>query len=195
MKKVSIILTMMVCLLGVSSVEAQTKKERKRNKTEKVIKSKKVKTRKVKRNRVVYTNKKPKIRAVRTLPNARVVTFNNRKYHYTNGKYYRFVGGRYVVATPPRHLRVKALPVGFVRVLVGPKPYFYHGGVYYVKALDTEEYEIVEAPQDAIVYILPEDAEELSIDGERYFESYGTLYKVVTTPDGKAFKVSGQLED
>ena len=195
MKKVSIILTMMVCLLGISSLEAQTKKERKRNKTEKVIKSKKVNTRKVKRNKVVYTNKKPKVRAVRTLPNARVVTHNNKRYHYSNGRYYRFVGGRYVVATPPRNLRVRTLPVGFVKVFVGPRSYFYQGGVYYERVGNTEEYEIVDSPQDAIVYTLPEDVEELSIDGEIYFESYGTLYKVVTTPDGKAFKVAGQLEN
>ena len=56
-------------------------------------------------------------------------------------------------------------------------------------------YKVVEAPDNIIVYELPEETEQVEIDGKTFYEYDSTLYKVVTTPEGKGFKVVGNLED
>ncbi len=149
---------------------------------------------KEKRNKVVY-NKKSSVTVKRSLPRAIKVTHKQEHFSYQNGRYYKHLRGKYILVSPPRGLRVKVLPVGFITIVIRGRNYYHYEGVYYRKNLELNEYEVVEAPEDIIVYTLPEDTEEVEIDGKIYYESYGTLYKVVVTPEGKAFKVVGELED
>ncbi|WP_196889188.1 DUF6515 family protein [Aureivirga sp. CE67] len=144
------------------------------------------------RGKVVYRKPTPKVRVVRTLPNSTVVIKKNgHRYHYHSGVYYRHINGKYVVVSAPYGIRVKTLPVGYKTVVVLGKPYYYYQGTYYVKK--NKEYKVVEAPEDVVVYELPEEAEQVTIDGKNYYEYNGKLYKVVTKPEGKAFKVVGYL--
>ncbi|MDY8134310.1 DUF6515 family protein [Aquimarina sp. 2201CG5-10] len=144
--------------------------------------------------RVVYRRPVPIVRAVRTLPSTTVVIKRNGiHYHYHRGLYYRYYGGRYVVVTAPIGIRVKILPVGHRTIVLANIPYYYYQGTYYIES--NNGYKTIEAPENIIVHELPEDAEQLEIDGKNYFEYGSTLYKVVTTPEGKAFKVVGNLEE
>ncbi len=53
---------------------------------------------------------------------------------------------------------------------------------------------IVDPPADAIVTTLPEDAEIVEIEGRSLYLYGGTFYKVVSTPEGKAFQVVGRID-
>lgn len=190
MKKVKAFITVVVVIACIGSVSAQ---EYGSHRSSHYKKSNSLN--KVKRSQVTYANKRPKIRAERSLPNAKPVTYNHQRLNYQKGKYYRNVRGGYVSVAPPRGLRISVLPIGHIQINIGSHRYYEYQGVYYKNVPGRNEYIVVDAPRDAIVYTLPEDAEKVYIDGKKYYESYGILYKVVTTPDGKAFKVVGEIED
>lgn len=144
--------------------------------------------------RVVYRRPIPAVRAVRVLPNtAVVVKRNGLSYYYSGGLYYRYYNGRYVVVAAPLGVRVRVLPVGYTRIVIYGRPYFYYRGNYYIQV--SNGYKIVEAPENITVPELPEEAEQVDIDGKSYYEYNNTLYKTITTPEGKQFKVVGGLED
>lgn len=144
--------------------------------------------------RVVYRRPVPVVRVVRTLPATTVVIKRNGlQYHYYNGLYYRSYNGSYVVVAAPYGVRIKVLPVGYHRIVYLGTPYFYYQGNYYVEV--SGSYKTVEAPENIVVSELPEEAEQVDIDGKMYYEYSETLYKVVTTPEGKAFKAVGNLKD
>lgn len=145
---------------------------------------------------VVNTTPAPRVRVVATIPNnAVVITHGSIRYHYHAGVYYRYNGGRYIVATPPLGIRINVLPKGYTELVIGSITYYYYDGCYYIKT-DQGQYETVKDPQtqDAVVFTLPEDAEELTIDGKVFYASNGTLYKVVVTPEGKGFKAVSIIE-
>ena len=143
--------------------------------------------------RVIYRRPVPVVRAVRTLPSTTVVIKRGGvRYHYHAGLYYRYYGSRYVVVAAPYGVRIKVLPVGYRRIVYLGIPYFYYQGNYYVEV--SGGYKVVKVPNNIIVSELPEDAEQVEIDGKTYYEYGGILYKVVTTPEGKAFKATGNLE-
>tara|TARA_R110002020_G_scaffold97708_1_gene233132 strand:+ start:54136 stop:54687 length:552 start_codon:yes stop_codon:yes gene_type:complete len=133
--------------------------------------------------------------AVGTLPRAAVaVSFAGTRYYYGAGLYYRYYGGSYVLVSAPIGIRVGVLPVGYVTVWVNGVPYYYCQGTYYQKLDDKEAYEAVPPPTEALLYTLPEGAKMVEVSGTTYYEFGGSLYKVVLVPDGKAFKVVGNLE-
>ena len=66
------------------------------------------------------------------------------------------------------------LPVGYRRIVIGPKRYYYYYGTYYVQV--NNEYEVVEAPMDAEIDSLPDGYNTLNIDGEEYYELDGVYY-------------------
>ncbi len=86
------------------------------------------------------------------------------------------------------------LPSAAVRLFWSGVYYYYLNGIYYTAR--GSEYEVVDSPQDIVVSYLPEEAEEIVIDGTRYFIYDTTIYSVVVDPDGnKGFKVVAELED
>lgn len=187
-KALKILCCICVFAFGIHTSQAQVSK-RKSKKTKVVVK-------KTPRKTLVYKTNKPRVNVVRTVPKTTVVVNHNGvRLHYNSGLYYRYNRGRYIVVTPPIGIRIGVLPVGHTVIMIGGYRYYYYQGCYYTYIETTQEYEVIEAPQDAIVYTLPEDTEEVIIDGKTYFESNSVLYKVVVTPEGKAFQVVSVIED
>lgn len=156
-------------------------------------------------NRVVVINRQParratvktirRQRAINVLPGkAIVMTHRNVPYYYISGTYYRKSGAGYVVAPAPIGLRVRSLPAGYCKVVVGPVAIFHFGGTFY-KQLNDNEYEVIAPPNGGIVYDLPDDAQEITVDGKVYYEYNGTLYKKVETESGWAYEVAGVIND
>lgn len=193
MRKLKIILVTMTAIACLATVSAQERKNASKEKKVTTVKQDKF-SHKIKRNEVSYASKRTKIRGERNLPQAKPITYQNQRFNFKKGKYYKNIRGRYVAVTPPRGLRVDVLPAGFIEIAIGANRYYQCQGIYYRNVPGRGQYEVVEAPVDAIVYSLPEETEKVYINGKKYYESYGVLYKVVTTPDGKAFKVVGELD-
>jgi hypothetical protein len=110
---------------------------------------------------------------------ARVIKHNKRKYWLNNGVYYTKSSNGYRVVRPRRGLRVKILPVGYRKVIVKNRPYYYYYGTYYAQPVGSNEYEVVDAPVEAQVTALPEGYETVIEDGETYYVLDGTYYKEV----------------
>ncbi|MFR9503699.1 MAG: DUF6515 family protein [Rikenellaceae bacterium] len=141
---------------------------------------------------VVYKKNTPVVRVVRTLPSSAVVVKNKGVNIYiNNGLFYRKEPDRYISIVAPVGLRVKTLPLGYAILNLLDKTYFYYEGTYYRQVRN--EYEVVDAPEDIIVYTLPAEAELITIDGSEYYLYNGRVYSIVITPDGKAFKMSGEI--
>ncbi|WP_196892121.1 DUF6515 family protein [Aureivirga marina] len=117
----------------------------------------------------------------------RVYYHHGHPYHFYNGYFWRPNRNRFIFSVPPFGLRINFLPTGYHKVFIGPDVYFYFKGTFYKKY--GEEYEVIKAPYNAVVYELPEEATEVYIGGKRFYEYNHVLYKVVRTPEGKVFKV------
>ena len=89
--------------------------------------------------------------------NHRVVNFRGQPYHFHKGIWYRPVGSRFMVVTPPPGLVVPVLPTAAVTVTIGGIPYYQYGGTYYVK--EPGGYRVVERPAAA-----PKAADPISDD-------------------------------
>ena len=87
----------------------------------------------------------------------RVVNYRGHRYHFHKGIWYRPVGSRFMVVTPPPGLRVPVLPAAAVVVTIGGVPYYQYGGAYYVK--EPQGYRVVERPAEA-----PQVADPVSDD-------------------------------
>ncbi|MBP3466917.1 MAG: hypothetical protein J6K01_04810 [Paludibacteraceae bacterium] len=117
-------------------------------------------------------------------------------YYYRDGLYYRFLGGRYVIAPAPRYIRVRTIPASYFSFRIGSLAYYYSLGTYYHYDPVTLTYEVVAPPMGAIVPELPEyDVNTVVINNKTYLEYDGTLYKPMITSDGVLYKVMGRFED
>ena len=117
-------------------------------------------------------------------------------YYYCDGLYYRFLGGRYVIAPAPRYIRVRTIPASYFSFRIGSLAYYYSLGTYYHYDPVTLTYEVVAPPMGAIVPELPEyDVNTVVINNKTYLEYDGTLYKPMITSDGVLYKVMGRFED
>ena len=67
-------------------------------------------------------------------------------YYHHNGVFYKKGASGYLVVRAPVGARIKALPAGYVTILVRKKPYYYYYGTYYVYHPDEEAYVVVESP-------------------------------------------------
>ncbi|MFI3319424.1 MAG: DUF6515 family protein [Rikenellaceae bacterium] len=144
-------------------------------------------------SKVVYTKPTPTVKAVRSVPaSAHMVKHKGVNVYINNGRYYNLVNNRYIAVAPPVGIRVSKLPVGYSIVKFLGLSYFYYQGAYYRQ--NKTEYEVVAPPQDIIVSTLPEEADQITMDGKSYYLYDGYIYSIVNTPDGKAFKLTGQLD-
>ena len=145
------------------------------------------------RGTVVY-RKHPVVRPVRRLPRTAVVVHHNgNPLYFNSGVFYASRNGAYIRAAPPVGIRITVLPAGYVRVVVGPTPFFYFGGIFYALT-EHQEYVVVDPPVGAIVSKLPADAAEVEIDGKPYYEYNGTLYKSVMTKE-RSYEVVGKFDN
>ena len=175
-----VLLSGMVLLAGTLGANAQYKKNHK----------------KFSNKKVVYANKSPKVATIKYLPKtSKKVVYKKSNYAFYKGRYYKTLQGKHIVVAPPRGLRIKVLPVGFIRIALGPHHYYYYEGVYYRDVEETDEFEVVDAPIGAMVDEIPFDAEVVVYDGKVYYEYLDILYKKVETPEGDAYEIVGQLED
>ena len=87
--------------------------------------------------------------AVAALPRGAFhVEHGGARYHFQGGVWYRPVGNRFVVIAPPFGIVVPMLPIDYVTLQIGGRPYFYANGAYYVTTPGVG-YAVVEPPQNA----------------------------------------------
>lgn len=146
-------------------------------------------------NKVVVV-KPGNIRSVAVLPvGYTTIYFKKRDYFHHDGCFYALVGTNYNIVTPPAGLRIKVLPMGHKKIIIAGVPHFYYRGVYYSYRKSDAEYEIVNPPVGAIVAELPENnVDEITIDGQSYYELDGMVYKTIDTDEGKQYEVVGKLD-
>jgi hypothetical protein len=128
-------------------------------------------------------------------------------YYYAGGVFYLQSGSGYTVVAAPAGAVVHAVPDYTTVVYVGTTPYYYSGGAYYVATdepapqppaeeasaadepmadddpsqipmiEDDHNYEVVAPPVGATVAYVPDEADEETISGKKYFEYAGTYYR------------------
>jgi hypothetical protein len=153
-----------------------------------------VRVNKYPRNKVVVV-KPRRARSITVLPAGHtVVAFKGKNFYYHSGYYYNHVGNGYTVIAPPVGVRIRVLPPVHTRIIVQSVPFIYSLGVFYREV--ENEYEVVDPPIGAVIPDLPlEDVEEVTIDGQKYLECNGVLYKTRSTENGLQYEVVGKVED
>lgn len=146
------------------------------------------------RNKVVVVHPR-KVRTVTVLPTGyTTVVYGKKNYYCHGGYYYHYHSGIYRAVPPPFGFRIGFLPIGYRTIYINTVPHYYYGGVYYRQV--NNEYEVVEPATGTLVPELPQDdVEEVSIDGQTYFEYDDILYKPVVTKEGVQYEVVGRLDD
>lgn len=131
----------------------------------------------------------PRRGAVVTTVNAKALTIRHQGvgFRYYTGIWYRPRGASWVVARPAYGLRIRVLPVGYRKVVVGPRPYYYYYGTYYVKK--NNEYEVVAAPMGAEIDSLPEGYNVITVNGSEYYELDDVYYMPTETEEGEEILV------
>ena len=121
---------------------------------------------------------------VSTYPAAAVlVRLGGSSFYFYNGIYYAPRQNNYIIVHPVRGVRIRTLPVGYRRILVGPRPYFYYYGTFYVQAGNRNEYVVTDAPEGAVVDALPDGYEIRTINGNEYYELDGVYYAEIDADD------------
>jgi len=99
-------------------------------------------------------------------------------YRYPGYRSYGYYGGYYGGFVRPRiGVHISILPPGYWSFNFGGYPYYYYGGAYYRPIPHTRNYEVVDAPLGASVPELPEGAQVVVINDQKYYELDGTYYK------------------
>ncbi|CAM3923093.1 hypothetical protein SAMN06265348_111127 [Pedobacter westerhofensis] len=99
--------------------------------------------------------------------------------------------GYYNYYRPYLGFSLSILPFGYYPFFYGDAQYYYSSGLYY-RQYDNE-YKVVVPPVGAEVPNLPEDAQEVTINGQTYYEYKGVYYSPVEKADGKtAYIISGK---
>jgi hypothetical protein len=202
-----LVVTIVFAMLFQSTLMAQRQNENpnKEKKTAKVHPNGKTKVVKIRSPRVRYPRNqfprtkvvvvKPRVRTINVLAadHSRIV-YRNKPYYYQGGRYYRYFNNSYTIIAPPRGIRIGFLPIGYRRVMVGNVSNYYYMGTYYRPI--GSEYEAFEPNVGTIVPDLPEDnVEEVTIDGQVYYECNDILYKSISTTNGTEYEVVGKIND
>ena len=99
--------------------------------------------------------------------------------------------GYYNYYRPYLGFSLSILPFGYYPFFWGDAQYYYSGGLYY-RQYDNE-YKVVVPPVGAEVPKLPSDAQEVTINGQTYYEYKGVYYSPVEKADGKtAYVIAGK---
>jgi len=107
-----------------------------------------------------------------------------RPYFGGYGAYYR---GYY----PHIGFYLNVLPFGYYPFYFGGYPYYYNEGLFYQQY--DSGYQVVAPPVGAEVPRLPRGSQDITIDGQRYFEKDGVYYEKVIGENGKkAYRVAGK---
>lgn len=75
------------------------------------------------------------------------------RYYYYDGLYYTYVGGDYVLVSPPVGVYVNVIPPDFQPVIISGRTYYTDNGVYYILTRH-HGYKVVRAP--VVRYVQPQ---------------------------------------
>lgn len=142
----------------------------------------------------VVKSSKPK--TVNKLPATKYpVKHNGSQYYNNKSKYYKYSNGKYIWTPPPFGLRVSIIPAIHSIFRFNNINYYCSEGVIYQQA-SNNEYVVVEPQMGMVVPELPMvNVNQVSIDGNIYFEFDGILYKQIPTVSGIQYEVIGSLYD
>jgi len=197
MKNISVImLTLLFFVVTNADAQRRNKNLKRPNKTEKKKTTRKIPTGyqrttkpqktvhkpvkrvRVNRTRVAHYDYRhlPKRGAVITSINNRAlrIQFNGINYRVYAGVWYKPYGNQWLVTHPSSGVRLRTLPVGYRKVLVGRNVYYYYYGTYYRQK--NQEYEVVSAPNGAEIGSLPDGYNEITVNGVNYYELDGIYY-------------------
>ncbi len=94
-----------------------------------------------------------------------------------------------VVVVKQRNIRtVPSLAVGYSTIPFRGKNYYYHNGHYYNQF--NNNYTIIAVPA-----LQEDNVEEITIDGQVYYEYDNMLYRAIVTTSGTEYEVVGKLDD
>ena len=106
------------------------------------------------------------------------IGFKGAHFRFHNGVWYRPHNKHFIVARAPFGIRVRILPVGHRRIVIGARSYFYYYGTYYIKTDNLEdEYEVVAAPLNAEVDALPKGYKIVKVRGLEYYKLDNVYYE------------------
>jgi hypothetical protein len=150
-----------------------------------------VKRKRVTRTKVVHHHYRhlPRRGAVVKTVHVNAITVRHQGigFRYHSGIWYRPRGTSWVIARPAYGVRIGVLPVGYRKIVIGPRPYYYYYGTYYVQ--NNNEYEVVEAPMGAEIDSLPEGYNVTTVNGSEYYELDDVYYMPTETDEGEEILV------
>lgn len=189
-----IYLMTLLLLLFTLPKKAKAQKRAVKIKRSRVVVHKRTRVRPVRARRVAHYRYRGFPRwgsTVRTVGTGYVgIRFGGIGYRFHKGVWYRPKGKRFVIARAPFGIRVRVLPRGYRRFVLGTNTYFYYYGTYYMKVPDSEEYEVIQAPIGAEVDALPEGYEIVTVNDKEYYNFDGTYYEPrIDDNDGEYYEV------
>lgn len=211
MKNISVTMLVLLFMLIITNTEAQrrNKTPKKTNKTvqkkterkaptahrptknTRTVAHKSVKRVRVNRTRVVHYHYRhlPKRGAIVTTLNAKAlaIKFGGVGYRFHSGVWYKPLGKKWIVTRPSCGIRVRSLPVGHRKALVGATVYYYYYGTYYRQ--QNQEYEVVSAPNGAEISSLPEGYNVVNVNGVEYYELDDIYYMPSLDQEGEEILV------
>lgn len=105
---------------------------------------------------------------------AGTINFSGAAFRYDLGIWYKPIRNELRVIRLVRCLRINTLPVGYRKVMVNPRKYYYYYGTYYFQV--DEEFEVIDSIIGAEVDSLPECYDLVSINGDNFYELDVTYY-------------------
>ncbi|MGI9552012.1 MAG: DUF6515 family protein [Aurantibacter sp.] len=175
------VILLLTCLLAFpEKVEAQRRGAVK-VKRSRVVVHKRAHVRPIRARRVAHYRYRSLPRWGRTVRTVGVgyvgIRFGGIGYRFHKGIWYKPRGKRFIVAKAPFGARVKILPSGYRKVLVGTNTYFYYYGTYYTQNSDSDAFEVVRPPIGAEVDALPEGYDIVKVNGTEYYKFEDTYYE------------------
>ena len=114
-------------------------------------------------------------------------------FRYNQGTYVRnyarsypraYAPGRYrSYYRPHLGLRLSILPFGYYPFIFGNTQFYYSSGLYYRQ--ENNSYKVVVPPVGAQVPSIPSEADEVTINGQTYYEYKGVYYSPTANAEGK----------
>jgi hypothetical protein len=99
--------------------------------------------------------------------------------------------GYYNFYRPYLGFSLSVLPFGYYPFFYGDAQFYYSGGLYY-RQYDNE-YKVVVPPVGAEVPSIPTEAEQVTVNGQTYYEYKGVYYSPIEKADGKtAYVIAGK---
>jgi len=102
------------------------------------------------------------------------IHFRGVSYKVHSGVWYQTNGKNWVVVRTPLGVRLKVLPNGHKKILMGPKTYYYYYGTYYMKK--DNEFEVVIPPIGTEIESLPDGYNTVNYQNNEYYEMDGIFY-------------------